>query len=458
MAHPVLTVLLLVPLAITTGPELTGRVSVDVDRGLLRADVCLRDLTPRRAHAFLLNKSLNIREVRTLEGRRLAYRGEHELLGGKLVGEGLRYEAPARPDDTDSTGFCVAYTGAFPTYAAEEERALDFKGLIAVTDGTLRAPEQAKWYPVPYHDSSGSADHEVRYELEIECGDCSAIFLNGAEPAAGPRARVRSSVPRKPVLFVGDYDFERRQGLWFLNGSIEGDGARAFGTEVARIADFYEEALGFPVGEPPVLLAFDRLASGSGFSFASWPTIALGDVRSFGGVLERGPGDEPRLPAGLVGTLSHEMAHYYFGTLRRAEGPLGWLFSETFPEWLSLVYLRDVWGREAFEAEVENHRNRIRRAGRIIPLAEIADPAETDEAHRYAYGPLVLLAMERAFGAEVVRDIARKFLHDSAATSWDYRFFRTAALSAGIAPEAMERFEERCLSRGAEAGCLYDTP
>jgi hypothetical protein len=86
-------------------PYLTGWFETDPAKGFLRGDVCLSALPQQQTYAFLLNRGLNIREVRDgASGAPLKYTGYYNATS---VGDATSYRIQTR---VGARGFCVACT------------------------------------------------------------------------------------------------------------------------------------------------------------------------------------------------------------------------------------------------------------------------------------------------------------------------------------------------------------
>ncbi len=142
-------------------PKLDGRIETDPATGVLRGDICLSKLPQQKSYSFLLNRGLNIREIRDADsGKPLEYDGFYNATN---IGDATRYEVK---NGIGAGGFCVNYVGAYPVYRVDagERSELDWKGQIAFDGRTVRAAEQTRFYPVvtartarrstPFHTNS----------------------------------------------------------------------------------------------------------------------------------------------------------------------------------------------------------------------------------------------------------------------------------------------------------------
>ena len=62
-------------------------------------------------------------------------------------------------------------------------------------------------------------------------------------------------------------------------------------------------------------------------------------------------------------TMAHELAHHWFGNLVTCDRAEEMYINEGFAEYLSYLFLEDVYGRERYMEEVRsNHRAMVQRA------------------------------------------------------------------------------------------------
>src|ERR1700686_4862436 len=70
-------------------PHLEGLIETNPAEGLVRGDLCLTRLPQIAKYTFVLNRGLNIREVRDgASGKALPYEGFYDSVG---MGDGTRY-------------------------------------------------------------------------------------------------------------------------------------------------------------------------------------------------------------------------------------------------------------------------------------------------------------------------------------------------------------------------------
>jgi hypothetical protein len=437
----------------TPTPHLEGQVEVDPGTGVMRGDLCLSRLPEQETHSFLLNRGLNIREVRDRgSGKPLEYEGFYEAVN---EGDATRYTVE---DSVGTRGFCVSYVGAYAVYRVDagERSVVDWKGQIAFDGRTVRAAEQTVFYPIVIDAATGAALSSVSYELEIACPGCPAIFVNGSAPTAGPQASFSSPLPRPLLLFAGDFPYRSAGGVHFVGATISSADANAIRSGIQTVAEAHATYLGVPYRDEPVYLTFasvsrDHQLGESTWQFVTWPTIAMAGRVPFSELLQEDGGRRVFVPGQGI---AHEMAHYYFGTRYVPRGPLRWFLLESTAEFLALEAQRILAGEEAYARAVGAHLEKAVAAEELTPLDEVSEPGEIGGAYRYQLGPLLLIALEGYAGEGVVRNTLADLVRHPPVTEVTYPDLRERFLSAGATAEQLTAFEAECLHRPVASGCL----
>lgn len=417
-------------------PHLSGAVTLDPPAGLISARVCVSRFAPRRDLRFILTAGANLAGIADSAGRPLSYRGDY---AGRMVGEALEYVVN-QPDSTRPLGaLCVTYRSAVPPFDSNTATT-DWKGRITSMGGVLRASEQSRWYPTLHDSATGRNEQEVSYDLAVECPRCRGLYVNGARPVAGPSGRFVSAVPRGVLLLAGDFAFQETPELTFVAGPAGPDAVQAFSAAIRELSHYYAGLLGTPYQERPVLLTFRsvwslRPAGVPSWQFVTWPTIAMSGGIAFDQVLER-RGNVEEIPRWLWTTLSHEMGHYYFGTLLDPVGPLRWFVLESTAEYLSLRAVRAIRGEAAGLARA---LALLQGMGTVtLPtLDAIRRPDDISGTWRYQYAPAFLLALGRRQGEDRVVEMLRHLLATPAGTVIDFERLAAAAEQAGLPRAAL---------------------
>lgn len=433
-------------------PHLDGQIWTDPAAGTLRGDVCLSALPAQATQTFLLNRGLNVRDVRDAETG--APRSLDGFYDATNVGDATRYSVAG------AGAYCVRYVGAFPVYSVDagERASEDWKGQIAFDGATVRAAEQTRFYPVPEDSASGMALEAVSYRIDVDCPTCAALYLNGSAPVAGPRASFASDLARPLFLYAGAFPFSTDGDTRFVGAVVSPADAAVVRAGVAAIARIHEATLGLPSADDPAFLTFasvsrDRQLDNATWAFVTWPTVALDGRVPFSALIDSTDGAR-RLDPFFVDLLSHEMAHFYFGARYTPRGPLTWFLLESTAEFLSLKAIRVLRGDAAYTEAVQDHYRDALSAGAVTPLDSVTVAARIGENYRYRLGPLLLLALEDYVGAEHVRGALASLITDPPAGDVDYAAFRARLVQAGAVPEALDQFGAECLVRDLRAACL----
>jgi hypothetical protein len=437
--------------------HLDGRVETDPATGLLRGDICLSKLPQQQAYSFLLNRGLNIREVRDhASGKPLKYTGYYNATN---VGDTTRYTIEG---SIGASGFCVSYVGAYPVYRVDagERSEVDWKGQIAFDGRTLRAAEQTGFYPVAINAATGAPLDTVSYKLDVTCSGCKAIFVNGSAPKAGPKATFSSDKPRQLMLYAGDFPYTSAGGVHFVGANISPTDADAIRFGIKAVADAHAAYLGVPYSDEPVYLTFaavsrSRKLGETTWQFVTWPMIAMDGRVPFSQLLRETEGRRVFVPNRFI---AHEMAHYYFGTSYAPRGPLQWFLLESTTEFLALKAHRAFAGENAYAGVVRTYFKEAVAAGAITPLDNVREPETIGQNYRYNLGPLLFVALEQYVGESVVRKTLAGLINDPPVREVGYVDFRERLLSAGATAAALTKFEAECLHSPVASGCLSTLP
>jgi hypothetical protein len=434
------------PVLLAQTPHLTGTVDIDLPRGLLAGDLCVSNLPREDTLRFLLRNGLNVASIRDGKGDAVKFEGDYD---GRLVGEGLEYTLPdsmPRPEK-----LCMAYTGAYPVYQ-KRDRVDDSKGLIAFNGRTVRATEQSKWYPVFYDADADWLYQDVTYQLRVTCRGCATIYLNGSRPRPGPTVTAQSAVPRPLLLLAGAFSQREVDGTRYLNSTISEAEAWEFGKRVTAIKRFYEAYLRIPYQDSITFLDLEpvrQLGARDNWAFTTWPTIAFAGRNVKEMLQSLQVGDD-------AGFLHHELAHYYFGSLRSPRGPYFWFFVESTTEFLALKALQHFGGDAMYQERLHKYYRDLGHFDEVspVPLDRITAKDQMDQFYRYRYGPLLLVALEQEIGSERMGDLFHQLLTAPADLNLDYQTLTRSLRSLGVPTETWRRFEERCIHPAPAVSCV----
>jgi len=424
-------------------PHISGKVNINLTEGLIKCNFNLSDLPNlNKQYKLLLYRGFNIKLLKNDTGRVLQYGG---FYNDNLHGEAAAY-LPAVNNDTLQLPkkLSISYTGAFPVYT-DTLNSFDFKGLIAFNGKTVRAAEQSKWYPVVYDVKNDREILDVTYDITVECNECKTIYINGSEAQAGPYARFKSDVPRQLLLFAGNYEAQPLNNSIFLNANLTKDEAKVFNENIASIISFYKGYLQIPYGNKIYFLqhqAVEPYGPQRNWGFVTFPTIAVA------GKTFKSQAD---LQTGLFKDTSnyqfyaHEMGHYYFGQLLQPNSTLRWFFLESMAEFLSVKATENKYGKVATQRYIAERKS-FMNDWKIKPLSQITNSENIGDGYRYHYAPLILLAMEKRFGAKAVRSFCQKSIQN-AGKETNYAFLLEIIKSIGITDGDWKLFEDQVINQ-----------
>jgi hypothetical protein len=429
-------------------PHLTGSVSIDMPRGTIAGRTCIARFPATQS--FILNAGLNVKRITVHDSmRRYAIRDDN--LATPTVGEGLVYtlRTALTPADT----LCVEYLGTFPVYDIQrgDFAFADYKGFIAFNGQTLRAAEQAKWYPIPYDSTLGAQAHEaMTYQLTVRCDACRMLYLNGAVPQPGPSATFVATRPVALLLFVGEYTWRSAGSLLLINAHLSPKSSRTLGAGVDSIAAFYGAMLGMPFGDRMTFIRHAIIENNPQrrWGFVTYPTVAFSGDGLSGLVSE----DSESLAPFAWAYLGHEMGHYYYGTVARPRGVLT-SATESFAEFLALRTVRRFQGDSAWRAPLGGYAESWKRDSSSKALDQITVARDLHDLYRYQYLPLMLSALEGIVGTRAMDRFLGATIQGGGRV-WDYEQLKAFARQAGIADAQWATFHEQCVRASDRTACV----
>ncbi len=428
-------------------PHLRGTITVSVQQGTLAADLQLSKLPPLPDARIWLHTGLNVEAFRDSTGQKIL--SHDRRYAPDTTEEAWQYRlltAAGRPLPLPRS-LRLRYTGAFPVQrdSSQYPEEGDDKGRLAFNGITVRGTEQTAWYPVLYDRARDQQINTYTYDLEVVCADCPTLYLNGSDPAAGPRQRLVSTRAVALVLFAGAYRAQRAGGSWLLNSALTAGQTATFGSFVAKVRGYYERQLGLPYRQALTFLNTTPVSRRNGWLFVTFPTIAtVGGHQDFS-TLFRG---EVLADSTLLPFLSHEFGHYYFGTLLRPNATLRYFFLEGTTEYLALKATQRQLSARLYREKLAGYRRRLLRHGNFPALSAIRRPEEIDDAYRYVAVPLQLLALERQVGEKQVwRWLRAVALAPTPRT--DYEFLGKSLRQSGLPEAAVATWLSRYTGGGA---------
>ncbi|GAA0921296.1 hypothetical protein GCM10009552_42510 [Rothia nasimurium] len=419
----------------------SGSLRTNLHTGVVKGDICMTHRPEALSGAFVLNTGLNVAKVTDGQGNAVSFDGSY---GPDIDGEARIYTVTHAPPM-----LCVQYVGALPIYPAHDAPG-DFKGIMAFNGDSFRFSEQSAWLPLPYDPKARVRAGDMAYHLDVTCDDCRFIYANGDAPLEGTEATFHSDIARPPMIFGGTGPITKTANVTILNESVDATSSEAMSGLVGKVQSYYQDYMGKAMMDRPVFLRMitidqvRRDRTGSGWGFATWPTIAFsGSVGKIGTTLLAG-GDKADQE---ISYLAHELGHYYFGTLVRPQGPYAWFLLESNAEFLSMKALRAIRGKAAADKRVAHWAEQAaKQKEAFIPLDKVTQSGDISESYRYSYGPFLLLSLEQQVGEKKMRAFMRALLTAPVITSWED--LHRVALGAGIRPDDWNHWQKTCVATG----------
>jgi len=428
-------------------PHIAGKLIIDMKAGTIQADLKLSNL-PALDTAFRirLHHGMNIKFMEDSAGL--------VRFNNRSLGDVMDYR-PYRNQQylVSPKAIRFSYMGAFPIYT-DTMNLVDYKSIIALNGETLRATEESKWYPVIYDTKNDRELEKVSYDINVDCKECKTIYINGSSAKPGPIANFKSTTPRALLLFMGNYIKQEFPGSDFLNSKMEEKVAASFDHQITGIKTFYEQKLKVPYKEKIVFLAHKAIQTygpNQSWGFVTFPTIAVAGL-PFSKTIDAKTGKFNHFVR--FSFYAHELAHYYFGNVFVPNSTLRDFFIESTAEYLSVKAAEYNYNKDSTRSSIK-FKKRLLGENKVIPLSEYTDKDEMDDAYRYAYGPLLLLALEKQVGEEKVYRVLQNALKNRDHNS-DYAFFTENVKEAGIPLSVWTQFEADIVNENNPAKAFRD--
>jgi hypothetical protein len=403
-----------------TVPHVKGNVTISVKKGTIECDLTLSNM-PRLSDYYLrLNSGMNIRYIKNAEPFMLPLRYERSLQDTLSSGESSAYYIPGWNESGKYLPHTIRfnYVGMYPVIT-DTTSVVDWRGNIAFNGTTLRADGiQSAWCPILYDIKTDTRYEKVTYDLNVTCNDCQVIYVNGSQPITGTHAKVTSNNSQDLTLFAGDFKSVSIDGDYFLNPDADIQQLAELDKALHSYQTYLEKKLAIPYKGKTTYIQTTPVSKNNSWLFASYPTIVkVGwdeGMKSFASK-EKG--------SGFLQYMAHELAHYYFGTVRTFNSEIGDMISEGFAEFLSLHitqrFISDSLYQEKLQSKVRSMRNLS-----PVPVAKIRSKTEYEnrELYVYYYAPLLFSAIEKEIGEEKMWEWMKSLLLSSTVIT-NYTFF-----------------------------------
>ncbi|HUB59901.1 MAG TPA: hypothetical protein VL978_04315 [Puia sp.] len=412
-------------------PYLTGKVKISLAQGTFDCEFTMKDYPIIPDYLIRINSGMNIFWFKNEKGYRLLY--DKSTADSTGTFESCDYSFPTDYRDVDKflpPELQFRYTGKYPvvrdTTESGDVEANDWRGNIAFNGYSVRADGlQSAWYPELYDIKKKKQYERVRYDMDIDCADCRVIYVNGVAPIKGTHAHVHSEVPRELFLFAGNFPVVSSEGTYFLDAGLSAAQLHAFAKMTADAKHFYEAGFKVPFMDPITYVQANPTAPRYGFSFVSFPTIV--NV-GFGEYALSGFHDPANSP--LYEVMSHELAHYYFGTIRQFNTFFGAVLQEGLAEFLALNVLKNEQADTIYEKTL---LGKIKDAQTFqqIPMSRLNSEKDfwNRELYVYYFAPVIFLAIQKEIGDSATWEWMHQLL--TMPTQWtDYAFLETTLQKA----------------------------
>ncbi len=368
--------------------KLLGDIRISLKEGTLDSDFYLTNLSTKgKTVRFMLNDGIKVESI-TIAGQKKRFRKSRKSI---TCWDCSFYTISLNGNLAPSDTILIKTKGKFESYQ-DGQNTKDYKGKIVSNYGILRASEQSKWYPIVISAQDKKPTflkkHSYRYQLTSTCHDCDYIYIGQGEPKASG-SEFSSATPTEDIMLIaGNYTWKEGNNALFINMTDDAM-INYIDSLFFEINSYFESLTNIKM---PAKFTFAHLPSDntSWGAFLTYPTIVdvKKDLRKYG----------------LEVNLSHEIAHYLFGSVYKPESKLYWFYLESFAQYFSFKYLLEknpklLKGRLAYL----NEKNFVR-------LDKVTGYAQLNSTYRYNIGAFQLLAIEEKIGeAQMMRYIQEVF-------------------------------------------------
>ncbi len=379
-------------------PHLKGKLTVSVKDGTIDADITISNIPKSSRYGFQLNAGLNVKGVtHPTHNTNYAYDREYQ---NKFY-ESFSYSIPgnkaAELYQPESLNW--RYSGKFPVYSDNYKSRSDWKGNVAFNGMSLRADGmQTALFPIYYDANADKLYKEVTYDLQIDCADCSSLFINGSSPVRKASHRFVSNKPAEPMMYLGEFDFIEVQGNRVLNPLISAErierGLKVVSQYKSILSTWFDKRLPSGINFVQTTPVSEKNSwlwvSGSTIVSISHDYYALDRLFVEGDARYR-----------AHDFIAHELGHVLFNSFPGFQGELSLIIEEGVAEYLAWNLVGDVQGDGA-KAYLLNWRKERLKGAALKPMSMISveDDFFQSNLFRYNYLPLFIHNLEGHLGKE----------------------------------------------------------
>ncbi len=243
-----------------------------------------------------------------------------------------------------------------------------------------------------------SAIPHIRYEINVDLGGDYTLMTGDHSRKTGEgKYTIKDAVPRRDIPFSAGMNIRTVEGTLsaaytpldsvnLQNIVVKSDSILSFLREyTGRTEDF---------DNPRIVVITPR--EQVGYSRKNY--IAMSDVRSMSDNY-------------LDDYLAHEFSHYWFSNAN-FRTKHHWL-TESFAEYLSMIYMRQKYGKAWFEDDITSKQERVKEDPRKLGEFD----SRPSFLAMYSRGPLVLRAFEEFVGEENFNKMIRAFIRENIQTN-----------------------------------------
>ena len=208
---------------------------------------------------------------------------------------------------------------------------------------------------------------------------------------------INSQLQRLDISFAAGKNLDSKDGSYStVYSSVDSVDLTKIVDQADKSLRFYEDYINRPseFKNKRIIIISPRKEVG----YARKNYIVLSDIRE-------------SKPEDLDAFLAHEFAHYWFSNAN-FRSKHHWL-TESFAEYMSMIYLRETYGQYAFNSSLEEKRERIREDS--TKLLEFK--GRPSYIASYKRGPLVLHAFEQDIGKDKFQEFIQAFIREDIRTN-----------------------------------------
>lgn len=406
-------------------PLLSGTVDLSIKKGTVKCNFILSNIPYIEDYYIRINSGMNILSFKNLASNKLIY-FEKSFSDSTSSGESSAYYFPGnkRKGKFLPKAIEFKYVGMFPVIfdTLKDYSVEDWKGNIAFNGYSIRTDgSQSAWYPVLYDVKKDIRYDKVKYDLKINCTDCNSLYLNGSNPIKGKNHNFKSEIAQQLTMFCGNYKIANVNGTYILNPSMSEKQIDIFGEVTNSYKNYYEQNLKIPYTQSITYIQTTPTSKYNAWMFVSYPTIVTIGHGKDGllGFFDKKGGDWYKQ------YIAHELAHYYFGSIKRFNSSLGDMLNEGLSEYLSLKVTKNLISDSIYKNKIADKIKNLKKST-LRPFAKINSSSDYEDRNLYVYtyAPLIFLSVEKEIGDEKMWAWLRIII-ETPTDFTDYNFLKT---------------------------------